>query len=86
MDLYSGRALAAAAAEQMDPEKFSNVVEASHPTVPVLPMASRFNIQSSLLLSILLSLGIGLGYEWRNRGDYTEAEAEYPLFERATVS
>ncbi len=88
VDLYSGRALAAAAAEQMDPEKFSNVVEASHPTVPVLPVASRFNVRSALLLSILLSFGIGLAYEWKARDEFDDAiaDAEYPLFERAAVS
>ena len=64
VSLYENKGLVARASEEMNLESFSNVVEASYPTVPVLPIQSRFTFVTSLLLSILLSLAIGLAYGW----------------------
>lgn len=85
-DLYRSRALAAAAAESMDPRKFSNVVEASHPTVPVLPIGTRFTVRNSFLLALMLSLGLGLASEWRRRREFELAGDRYPVYENAAAS
>jgi uncharacterized protein involved in exopolysaccharide biosynthesis len=67
-DFYHGKFLAATAAEEMDSEKFGNVVEATHPTVPVLPVASHFNVWTSFLLALFVALGAGLASTRRNLG------------------
>ncbi len=81
VDMYRTKALAASAAEELDPEKFSNVVEATHPTVPVLPASSGFNLLTAFLFAAVLSLGIGLASEWRSWS--VDAEERFPMFETA---
>lgn len=83
VDLYRGKALAAGASEEMDPEKFSNVVEQTHPTVPVLPASSGFNPLSSFALALLLSVAIGLFSEWRKMVTGSRAERSLPVFQTA---
>ncbi len=81
VDMYRTKALAASAAEELDPEKFSNVVEATHPTVPVLPAPSGFNLLTAFLFAAVLSLCIGLASEWRSWS--ADAEERFPMFETA---
>lgn len=62
--LYENKGIVASASEEMNARNFNNVVEASYPTVPVLPIESRFTLGTSFLLSLVLSLAIGLAYAW----------------------
>ena len=83
IDLYQGKALAAQAAEDLDPEKFSNIVEATHPTVPVLPAPSPFNLGTAFLFSLFLSLTLGVLSQWNNRDFEDETESRFRVLETA---
>ena len=78
-DFYHAKFLAATVAEEMDSEKFGNVVEATHPTVPVLPVASSFNIRTSFLLATAIALGAGLASARRDQQANPEAAASPSL-------
>jgi uncharacterized protein involved in exopolysaccharide biosynthesis len=76
LDLYRSKAVAAAISDDLDTAKISNVVVAASPIVPVLPQASRLNVFSGVLLSILVSLAVGLFTEMHSQKIYGPASLE----------